>query len=99
MRAETGWRVSLAARNRKQGGNQRDRLFTDGRVNESLQLCGPVPRVIVAPEAGRPFELSDHRIERAVLMIRRAVKTQHRSIGQAVPEGVDQTRLPNTRLS
>ncbi len=68
-------------------------------MNQSLEFCESFLRVIVALEAGGAFELRYHWIERAVLMIRGAVETQNRRIGQPIPKGTDQTRLADTWLS
>src|SRR5262249_31263704 len=68
-----------------------------GRLAEQgLQLVQPLRDCVVAPESGRPFELGDSRMERAVLVVRRAEQAQWRMWLAAQPL---QNRLSDARFA
>jgi hypothetical protein len=74
LRGEAERRIALAGGQRQQCRDQRDGLAgVVGRLGEHrLQLVEPLVCRVLAPEPGRPFELGDRRVERLVLVMRRA---------------------------
>src|SRR5215471_14490920 len=99
LRGEIGYRVSPVCGDRQQCGDKRPRLIVDRWVNYRLKLRQSLFGGVVAFEAGGAFELSHYWVKWAVLMIRGAVKTHRRVIGQPVLEGAYQARLPDPRLA
>jgi hypothetical protein len=67
-------RIAVARRDRQQVRQQRNDLaeIIGSLGQDCLQLGEPLLGRILAPETGRPFELGNAWIERAVLVVRRA---------------------------
>src|SRR5262249_21241067 len=98
LRGET-WEGTTLGGKRQQGCYQGSRLLADRGVNQSLELREPFPRAVLTPEASGAFEMGDHRIERAVLVVGGAVEAQNLGISQLGSQCADQPRLPNTGLA
>ena len=103
LRGEIERRIAVAGRDRQQVRQQRNGLTEIiGPLGEHcLQLVEPLLGRILAPETRRPLELGDARIERAVLVMRRAEIAQPRVWLAAEPlhDGLSDARLADTGLA
>ena len=74
LRGEVQGRIAVARWDRQQVRQQRNGLaeIIGPLGQDCLQLGEPLLGRILAPEAGRPLELRDARVKRAVLIMRRA---------------------------
>ena len=92
LRREVERGIAVACRNRVQIRDQRHVLaeVIGGQGEHRLELGQPLLVRVVAPEPGRSFHLRDDRIERAVLMVRRAEIAQPsvRFAAQALEHGL-----------
>ena len=101
--AERQRRVASARWDRQQRCDQRYRLMVTGHQwrQEHLQPVEPGRGGIAAFHPRGPLQLGDHRIERAVEVIGRAVVVEHRrSVGpDLLPQRLDDARLADPRLA
>ena len=79
LRGQIQRRVAVAQRNRKQGRQDRRRLFQDRSVLDQQGFeFGELPcGGIIVCNARKALVIVDHRMQRARLMIRRAIQRQH----------------------
>jgi hypothetical protein len=103
LRGKMERRVALAGGERQQRRQQRRGLAKIvGRLGEHrLQLVEARVGGVLAPEPGCPFEVGDRRVERMVLVVRRA---EHAEAGvrlgaQPLEQGLGEARLADPRLA
>ena len=102
LRGGQGRGVAVAGRQRQQLGQEGHVLRgRRGRRQQRLQLGEPRLGRVAAREPGRALEPRDHRVERAVPVVRRAEVAQGDVplLGQVLLEGGEQPRLADPGLA
>ena len=103
LRAKVQGGVALISRDAQQRPDQRRRLvqLLGALSKQRLQLGKSVPGFVMGGEAGRPLQLCDDRVERAVGVVGGAEMAQRevRLARQLLAKGAQQPRLADARLA